>query len=189
MLMKFLFQNQQTYANFLLRLMLANYTPTGCVNLCRPVLVHDGFKIPRREFSYFDKTRPVDLKRWSCPIFNKQDPNLKLKSSTLQADIRNFTVSVLMNFVRNAILSWKPRFASTTFDPFKKGVHPSLKRISNVAVKNESSMYWDNTIYYNTISLEFENANGGGFTKHPTLLNNISETTFLTGVHLHLRDF
>ena len=37
--------------------------------------------------------------------------------------------------------------------------------------------------------LKCESANGGDCTKQPTLLNNISENTFLTGVHLQLSNF
>ena len=39
LLMELLFENQQTYANLLLGLMLANYTPTRFVNPCRPVFI------------------------------------------------------------------------------------------------------------------------------------------------------
>ena len=37
-----LFENQRTYANLLLGLTLANYTPTRCVNPCRRVSIHIG---------------------------------------------------------------------------------------------------------------------------------------------------
>ena len=45
LLMNLLFENQQTYANLLLGLALANYTPTRCVNPCRPVLNALGFQL------------------------------------------------------------------------------------------------------------------------------------------------
>ena len=47
LLMKFLFEKQQTYAN-LLGLTLANYTPTRCVNPCRPVFIRVGYSIQKR---------------------------------------------------------------------------------------------------------------------------------------------
>ena len=73
LLMKLLFENQQTYANLLLELMLANYTPTRCVNQCRPVFERVGISIQKRVDSYLDKTRPAALKIWSCLIFKIQD--------------------------------------------------------------------------------------------------------------------
>ena len=45
MLMKLLFENQQTHANLLLGWTLANYTPTRCVNPCRPVSIRVGISI------------------------------------------------------------------------------------------------------------------------------------------------
>ena len=44
----FFFENQQTYANLLLGLTVANYTNTGCVNTCRPVLISVGISIKKR---------------------------------------------------------------------------------------------------------------------------------------------
>ena len=77
--MKLLFEKQQTYANLLLGLMLANYTPTRCVNSCRPVFIRVGISIQKRVDSYLDKTGPAALNIWSCPISNEQDQNVKLK--------------------------------------------------------------------------------------------------------------
>ena len=75
--MKLLFENQQTYANVLLGLTLAIYTPTRCVNPCRPVFIHAGISIQKRVDSYLDKTRLAALKKWSCLISNEQDQNVK----------------------------------------------------------------------------------------------------------------
>ena len=89
------FENQQTYANLLLGLTLANYSPTRCVNPFQPVLIRVGISIQRRVGLRLDKTRPAALKLWSCPIFNEQDQHLKLKTSLQQADRRKLTALVL----------------------------------------------------------------------------------------------
>ena len=99
LLMKLLIENQQTYANLLLGLTLANYTPTRCVNPCRPVFIRVGISIQKRVDSHLDKTKPAALKIWSRPISNEQDQNVKLKASLQQADRRKLTASVLMGFV------------------------------------------------------------------------------------------
>ena len=93
------FEKQQTYANLLLGLTLANHTPTRCVNPCRPIFMRVGIWTQNRVDSYLDKTRPAALKIWSCPISNEQDQNVKLKASLQQANRRKFTASVLMGFV------------------------------------------------------------------------------------------
>ena len=49
-------------------------------------------------FTPRQKTRPVVLKIWSCPIFKEQEPHVKLKSSTLKADTKKLTVLVLIGF-------------------------------------------------------------------------------------------
>ena len=114
LLMKLLFENQQTYANLLLGLTLANYTPTRCVNPCRPVFIRVGISIQKRVDPYLDKTRPAALKIWSYPTSNEQDQNVKLKASLQQADRRKLTVSLSMGFVHIAILCLKPWVAFTT---------------------------------------------------------------------------
>ena len=118
-LMKLFFENQQTYANLLLGLTLANYTPTRCVNPCRPVFIRVRISIRKRVDSYFDKTRPTALKIWSCFISNEQDQKVKLKASLQQADRRKLTASVLMGFVLIATLSLKPWVAFITSVPVK----------------------------------------------------------------------
>ena len=57
--------------------------------------------------------------------------------------------------------------------------------------KKESSMHWGDTIYKrkSTRLLNYGSANGGDCTKQPIPLNNISENTFLTGVHLQRSNF
>ena len=80
LLMKLSFENQRTYANLLLGLTLTNNTHTRCVNPCRPVFIRVGISIQKRVESYLDKTRPAALKIWSCPIYNEQDQNVKLKT-------------------------------------------------------------------------------------------------------------
>ena len=140
LLMKLLSENQQTYANLLLGLTLANYTPTRCVNPCRPVFIRVGILIQKRVDSYLDKTRPAALKIWSCPISNEQDQNVKLKASLQQADRRKLTASVLMGFVLIATLCLKTWVAFTTSAPVKSCVLLSLKRKFNVVARRESSM-------------------------------------------------
>ena len=92
LLMKFLSKSLQSYANLLLGLMPANYTPTRCVNPCPPVFMRVGILIQKPVDSHLDKTKPVALKIWSCLIFNVQDLNLKLRASTLQADRRKWSL-------------------------------------------------------------------------------------------------
>ena len=79
--MKPLFENQQTYANLLLGLTLANYTRTRCVNPCRSVCMRVGISIQRQVELRLDKTKPAIMKIWSCPFFNEQDHIVKLKGS------------------------------------------------------------------------------------------------------------
>ena len=70
LLMKLLSKSLQTYANLLLGLMPANYTPTRCVNLCPPVFLRVGISSQKPVYSNLDKTTPVALIIWSCFIFN-----------------------------------------------------------------------------------------------------------------------
>ena len=62
LLMKLLFETQQTYANLFLGLMLAEDTPSRCVNTCRPVFIRVGITICRHLNSHPHKTRPLALK-------------------------------------------------------------------------------------------------------------------------------
>ena len=140
LLMKLLYESLQTYANLLLGLMPANYTPTQCVNPCPPVFIRVGISIQKPVDSYLDKTRPGALKIWSCLISNEQDQNAKLKASLQQAVRRKLTASVLMGFVLIAILCLKQWVAFITFVPVKSCAHLSLKKISNVVVREENSM-------------------------------------------------
>ena len=122
LLMKLVSEYQQTYANLLLGWKLAYYTPTQCVKPCLPVFIHVAIQIRTRLDSRLNKTRPAALKKRSCPDFNKQDSNVKTKSSTLQADKRKLTISVLMGFVRLATLSLRQWVAFTTFILVKKHI-------------------------------------------------------------------
>ena len=187
LLKKISFESLQTYANRLLEL----YNPTQCVNPCPPVFIRVGISIQKRVDSHLEKTRPAALKIWSCPISNGQDQNVKLKASLQRADGRKLTASVLMGFVLIATLYLKPWDAFTTSVPVKSCVLLSLKRIFNAVAKRESLMRWDDTICKRKASrlLKCGSANGGDCTKQPILLSNISESTFLTGVHLHLSYF
>ena len=139
--MTLLFENQQTYANPLLGLTLANYTPTRCVNPCRPVFKRDGISVQKRVDSYFDKTRPAPLKKRSCLVSYEQDQNVKFKASLQQAHRIKLTASVLIGFVLIATLSLKPWNAFTASVPVKSCVPFSLKRIFNLVARRESSMH------------------------------------------------
>ena len=162
--------------------------------MCQPMhanSIHVGIYILRRVDPRLDKTGPVALRICSCPIFNKQDPNVKLKASKLQADRRKLIVSLLMNSVGIAALCLRQWVAFTTFVLVKRYAHPSLKKISNVAVRGKNSMHWDDTIYRRKtlINLKCRTKNGGNCTKQPILLSNISQNTFLTSVHLQLSNY
>ena len=189
--MKLLTESLQTYANLLLELMPANYTPTHCSNPCPSVFLRVGISIQKRVDSHLDKTRPAALKIWSCPISNERDQNEKLKDSLQQADRQKMTASVLMGFVIIATLYLKPWVASTFSVLAKSCVLLSLKKIFNVVARRESSMHWDDTIYKRkaTRFVKCGSANGGDCRKQPILLNDISKNTFLTGVHLQLSNF
>ena len=141
LLMKLLFENQQTYANLLLEVTLANYTPTRSVNPCRPVFIRVRISIQKRIDSYLDKTRPAALRIWSCLIFKVQDLILKLKASLKQADRRKLTASVLMGFVLIATLCLKPWVAFTTSVRVNSCVLLSPKRKFNMGATRESSMH------------------------------------------------
>ena len=69
--MKLSFGNRRTYANLLSGLILASYTPTRCVNPCRPVFVHVANSIQKPAGSHLDKTRHTALIICSSPIFNE----------------------------------------------------------------------------------------------------------------------
>ena len=148
----------------------------------------------------------TQFRNWQIHIWTKQDPQLwkygHVLFSTNKTRFWNRKLSHNKQSKENRLLqSWRLFFtatlcfklwvASTTFVPVKKCVHLSLRRVSNVAVNRKSSMRWDDTIYKKKASrlLKFGSANGGDCTKQPTLLNNISENTFLTGVHLQLNNF
>ena len=178
-------ESLQTYANLLLGLMPANYNLTRWVNPCRPVFIRVGISIQRWVDSHLDKTSCADLKKLSCLISNEQDQNVKLKALQ-QADRRKLTASVFMGLVLTAAMFLKPWVAFTSSIFVKSCIAFSLKRIFNVVAKRESSMHWDDTIYKRKASWLFKNgsANNGDCTKQPILLKNISENTFLTGVHL-----
>ena len=140
LLMKLLSESLQTYANLLLGLMPANYTPTRCLNPFPPVFIRVGIWIRKRVDSHLDKTRPIALKIWSSLVFNVQHLIVKLRASTLQADRKKLIASVLMGFVLTAVLCLKQWDAFITFVPVKSCAHLSLKKISNEAVGEENSM-------------------------------------------------
>ena len=62
LLMRLSSESLQTYANLLLGLMPANYTPPRCAKPCPPVFMRVGISIQKPEDSQLDRTRPVALK-------------------------------------------------------------------------------------------------------------------------------
>ena len=93
---------------------------------------------------------------------------------------RNWCYSTIpiIDVSTHADLCLKPRVAFTTFVPVKKCLHPSVNRISSVAVEREKSKQWDNTIYRREVCLSKKcgRVNGGNYTKQPVLLNNKFES-------------
>ena len=140
LLMKLSSESLQSYANLLLQLMPANYTPIRCANPCPPVSIRVGISIQKPVDSHLDKIRPLAAKIWSCFLFNVQYLIVKLRASTLQADRKKLIASVLMGFVLIAILCLKQWVAFTTFVHVKCCAHLSRKKISNVVVGEENSM-------------------------------------------------
>ena len=191
LLIKLLSGSLQTYANLLLGLMPANYTPTRCANPCPLVFIRVGISIQKPAGSHLDKTRPAALKIWSCLIFNNQDLFLKLRDSTLQADKIKVTASLMMDIVLIAILYLKQWVAFTTFVRAKSFVHLSLKKVWNVAVIKKKSINWNEAIYRRKVSLSLKcrNASGGDFARQPPMVNYISERISFTDDHLQNANF
>ena len=131
LVMRLVFEKLQVHANQLWGLMLDNYTPTGCVKLCPPVFIPGGISFHRQIDSHFNKTRPVALKIWSCPVFKEKDQVAKLRAAIQQLDRKKLTASVMMVFILIATLCLKPWAA---FVPVKKFFRLSLKTIFNVVV-------------------------------------------------------
>ena len=127
LLMKLLFESLQTYSHHLLGSMTANYSPTPCVNQCRPLFIYIGISIQKPIYSHLVKTKPVALKIWSYPIFKKQDQNVKVKASTLQADRIKMNISLLTDFVLTAKLCWR-QWVAFTFLSFSRSSSFSLWR-------------------------------------------------------------
>ena len=138
--------------------------------------------------SYLDRTRPVAFKIWSCLVFNEQDLIVKVRASTLEAHRKKLTTSVLMGFVFISILCLKQWFAFITFVTAKNYVPLSVKRIYNLVARTEILMHcWE---FINRrkfeLSLKGESMSDGHWTKQKLPVNNISENTFLSDVHLQL---
>ena len=83
-----------------------------------------------------------------------------------------------MGFVLFAILCLNQWVDFTTFVLVRSSAQISLKKISNVAVRKENSMNWDEAIYRRRFSLSLKcgNVSGGVFTRQPLMLNYISDS-------------
>ena len=88
--------------------MPANYIPTRCVNPCLPVSIRVRTSIQKRVDSHLGETRRAALQIWSCPFYNEQDHNGKMKAYLQQADRKKLTASDLMGFILIATLCLKP---------------------------------------------------------------------------------
>ena len=165
--------------------MLAIYTHTRCVNLRPPFFIGIGISIQEPRDSHFDKTRLAALKIRSWLIFNEQDLIVNLKVSTLQADRWKLTALVLMGFAVIAKLCLKQWDAITTFVRVKSGFRLSPKKISNMAVRKETSLNWDEVKYRREVSrsLKSGNRSGGDSTRQPLMLNYICGENSLTDDH------
>ena len=184
LLMKLTFEKQQTYANRLLGFILVNYTPTRCVNLCRPVFRRVGISLQRQVDSRRGKTRHVALKLWSCLTFNERYQNVKIKASTLPADRGKLTFSVdgfCCHY--NTVFGEKGCFyhffpcqevrPSLTEDDIKRGGRKKeLDKLVEVTHEKKSSL-----------SLKSETVSGGDCTRQLIKLNNMSENISFTDVH------
>ena len=142
LLMKLLYKSLQTCANQLWVLILANYTPIRYVSSRPPVFIRVEISIHRQVCSHLDKTRPVALKTWSCPLFNEKDYIAQSRDSIEQADRWKRSASVLMVFALIGKLLSKQWATSTNFVHVKKFDRLSLKSIFNVVVKRERLMEW-----------------------------------------------
>ena len=103
--MKLLIENQQTYANLLLGLTLANYTPTRCVNPCRPVFIRVGISIQNRVGRFIprqNKTRSFE--NLVLSYFRRTRPECKIESfftSGRQKKIDCFSVDGFFSHCNN----------------------------------------------------------------------------------------
>ena len=171
LLMKLSFESQQIYANLLLELTLASYTPTRCVNPCAPVSIRVGIWIQKRLNSYLDKTRPAALKIWSCLIFKVQDLIVNFLSfftTGRQKKIDCFSVDGFC-FHCNTVFE-----AMGCFYHFClcQELRPSFteKEIQRGSKKRELDALRRHYIQEKTSRLlKCGSANGGDCTKHPTL--------------------
>ena len=98
-----------------------------------------GIPIHRQVDSHLDDTRPVAVKKWSCPIFNEQDKIAKSRASVQQADRKKLTASVLM-FFSHCNTEFEALAAVVTVVLVKSFGHVSASRIFHVVVKIETSM-------------------------------------------------
>ena len=129
-LTKFSFGNRLICATQLLVLMRVNCIPIKRVSLCQKDFTRVEVLIQWPADLHRDRTRPAALKIWSCPIFNEQDQNVKLKAPIKHTDREKFTASVLMGFVLIGTLSSMLWVVFITFAPARKYVPLSLKKVS-----------------------------------------------------------
>ena len=125
MLMKLLFENQQTDANFSLGMMLANFTPTRYVSPCRRGSVHVGISIQRRVGLPLVKTRPnliifwsikTRMKNWKLPNYKRIEANWLFRCWWDVSSMQHF-----FTFWSNGQLSWLLSLSrSTSFSHWRR---------------------------------------------------------------------
>ena len=126
-------------------------------NLCKSILGIDPSKIytysmcqpmPTGLYTRWDcdsetirftppENRSVALNLWPFHFSNEEDLVVKLRASTLKADRKKLTISVLIGFVCIAILCLNQRVAFTAPVPVKSCVLLSPKRKFDVVARRE----------------------------------------------------
>ena len=137
-----------------------------------------------------NKTR--NFENMVMSYFQRRRPQSKMKETIKQADRRKLTASMLLGFVLIAALCLKPWVVLTTFFLVKKRGHPSLKSLSNVVVKKERLINWDDDTVYKkkaSRSIECGCSKNRDCRRQALVSKNMSQKTFFTGIHLKLSKY
>ena len=95
LLMKLLSESLQTYANLLLKLMPANYTPTRCANPFPPVFIRVGISIQKPVDSHLEQNKTRNFENMVMTYFQRTRPDCKIESfytTSRQKKIDRFSV-------------------------------------------------------------------------------------------------
>ena len=191
LLMKLLFENQKTHANLLLGLTLANYTP---YSMCQPMSTglytrwdfdsETSRFIPRQ-----NKTR--SLENMVMSYFQRTRPECEIESFLTTGRQKKIDCFSVDGFCSHCNTVFEAMGCFYHFCPCKE-LRPSLTEedIQRGSKKRELDAMRRHYIQERVSRfLKCGSANGGDCTKNPMLLNNISEDTFPTDVHLQLSNF